>query len=158
MLLANLQGTTFLRCPSTNSKVLSLLRFSPWPQFLQENSCMHSLWQTFNNVEVLKSLNSAHTYSSSLSNASLRFATLRLLPSLRTPCTAPVPNCTSGWMRTKTISIWTLCQCTPCGHFNCTPCRNSLAQIEKQLKLIPSPFQTSNSNMKSHTQHIKENV
>jgi hypothetical protein len=31
-----------------------------------------------------------------------------------------------------------------------------LAQIEKQLKLIPSSFQTSNSNMKSYTQHIKQ--
>jgi hypothetical protein len=32
----------------------------------------------------------------------------------------------------------------------------TLAQIEKQLKLIPSSFQTSNSNMKSYTQHIKK--
>jgi hypothetical protein len=32
----------------------------------------------------------------------------------------------------------------------------NLAQIEKQLKLIPSSFQTSNLNMKSHTQHINK--
>jgi hypothetical protein len=32
----------------------------------------------------------------------------------------------------------------------------TLAQIEKQLKLIPSSLQTSNSNMKSYTQHIKK--
>jgi hypothetical protein len=32
----------------------------------------------------------------------------------------------------------------------------TLAQIEKQLKLIPSSFQTSNSKMKSYTQHIKK--
>jgi hypothetical protein len=32
----------------------------------------------------------------------------------------------------------------------------NLAQIEKQLKLIPSSLQTSNSNMKSYTQHIKK--
>jgi hypothetical protein len=31
-----------------------------------------------------------------------------------------------------------------------------LVQIEKQLKLIPTSFQTSNSNMKSYTQHIKK--
>ena len=42
--------------------------------------------------------------------------------------------------------------------FDCTPCKNLLAQIEKQLKLIPSPLQTSGWNMKSHTQHIKANV
>jgi hypothetical protein len=29
-------------------------------------------------------------------------------------------------------------------------------QIEKQLKLIPSSLQTSNPNMKSYTQHIKQ--
>ena len=28
------------------------------------------------------------------------------------------------------------CQRTPCGQFHCTPCRKTLAQIEKQLKLI----------------------
>jgi hypothetical protein len=32
----------------------------------------------------------------------------------------------------------------------------TLAQIEKQLKLISSSLQTSNSNMKSYTQHIKK--
>jgi hypothetical protein len=32
----------------------------------------------------------------------------------------------------------------------------TLAQIEKQLKLIPSSSQTSTQNMKSYTQHIKE--
>jgi hypothetical protein len=32
----------------------------------------------------------------------------------------------------------------------------TLTQIEKQLKLIPSSFQTSNPNMKSYTQHIKQ--
>jgi hypothetical protein len=31
-----------------------------------------------------------------------------------------------------------------------------LVQIEKQLKLIPTSFQTLNSNMKSYTQHIKK--
>jgi hypothetical protein len=31
-----------------------------------------------------------------------------------------------------------------------------LVQIEKQLKLIPSSFQTSNLTMKSYTQHIKK--
>jgi hypothetical protein len=29
------------------------------------------------------------------------------------------------------------CQRTPCRQFHCTPCRKTLAQTEKQLKLIP---------------------
>jgi hypothetical protein len=52
------------------------------------------------------------------------------------------------------------CQCTPCGQFHCTPCRKTLAQKEKQLKLIPySPsFQISNIKYEIKHSRIKENA
>ena len=57
--------------------------------------------------------------------------------SLCTPCMAHVTNCTSEGMRTKAIypelsetNLWTLCQHTPCGQFNCTPSRNSCSDRE----------------------------
>jgi hypothetical protein len=71
------------------------------------------------------------------------------------PCTASVPTYTSRRMRTRvTLSEPSI---------NALLVDNStallagiLVQIEKQLKLIPSSFQISNSNMKSYTQHIKK--
>jgi hypothetical protein len=40
--------------------------------------------------------------------------------------------------------------------FDCTLCRNLLAQTEKQLELIPSFSQVSNLIRKSHMQHVED--
>jgi hypothetical protein len=61
---------------------------------------------------------------------------------LHTPCTTPVLNF-HFWENENKVTSPNLvetnsesCQCTPCGQFHCTPCRKTLAQTEKQLKLI----------------------
>ena len=53
------------------------------------------------------------------------------------------------------LNYWAFINALLVDEFNCTLCRNLLAQIEKQLNLTLSPFHTSVWNMKSHAQHIQ---
>jgi hypothetical protein len=74
------------------------------------------------------------------------------------PAWLPQPKSTSGQMRIR-VQLSGPINALYADEFNCTLCRNVLAQTEKQLKLILLFLsQISNSIMKSHTQHIKANT
>jgi hypothetical protein len=91
---SNFQGTWPLCLPSTPSKVQILLNFlhdfESFRKLLARTPCGRP--SNTSSVEILRLC--AHLQQQSL-NTSLRFTNSETLLGLRTPCTAPVPNCTS---------------------------------------------------------------
>jgi hypothetical protein len=70
---------------------------------LKEDSCTHSLRKILQLLQRIEVLRLCALPAAVVSQQFLRFANSETLLGLRTPCTAPVPSCTSEGMRTKAI-------------------------------------------------------
>jgi hypothetical protein len=73
------------------------------------------------------------------------------------PAQLPQPKSASGQMRIR-VFLSSLINALYVDEFDCTLCRNLLAQTEKQLKLILISFIDFNLIIKSHTQHIQKKM
>jgi hypothetical protein len=130
-----------LSVSSTTSKTLSLLSFLH-NSSLQEDSCMHSLWQFFKYFQVFEPLRLCTLPVTTVFQQFHSGCNSKTSLSLRTPCMAPVLNLHFCENENNVIPPELaemnshFCQRTPCGQFRCTPCRKTLAQTEKQLKVI----------------------
>jgi hypothetical protein len=108
---------------------------------LQEDSCTHSLRKFLNTFKYLKFQTLRTHFAAAVLHSFPQVANSETSLGLRTPCTARVLDLHFCKIENSVISpehVETnsdFCQCTPCGRFHCTPCRNTLAQTEKQLKL-----------------------
>ena len=69
-----------------------------------------------------------------------------------------VPTYTLEEMRTKAISKWTLQSRTPCGQIQLHSLQESSGSLRETIETHSLFLLDFNSTMKSHTQHIKENV
>jgi hypothetical protein len=166
-LLPTLQGTSPLELSSTTSKILSLLSLiekssSPLGKIPARTPCGNSS----NTSKYLNLFDSAHSLRQQSFNNFPQVANSETSLGLRTPCTAPVLNLHFCENENNVIPPELaemnsdFCQRTPCGQFHCTPCRKTLAQTEKQLKLIPYSPSLQISDIKYEIIHsrIKENA
>jgi hypothetical protein len=161
--LQHFKALALLSFSSTTSKTLSLLSFLH-NSSLQEDSCTHSLRQFFKYFQVFEPLRLCALPATTVLQQFRSGCNSETSLGLRTPCTAPVLNLHFCENENNVIppelaeTNSDFCQRTPCGQFHCTPCRKTLAQTEKQLKLIlysPS-LQISDINMKSYIHGIKK--
>jgi hypothetical protein len=85
----------------------------------------------------------AHSYNRNISILLLRITTLRLR--LACACLAWLrsPTCTSENLEQKLPLFEPLCQRTPCGRFNCTPCKNYRVQDRETIESNSLFSQTS---------------
>jgi hypothetical protein len=127
---------------------------------------MHSLQQFVKYFRVFEFFDSVHSLRSAVFQQFLSGYNSETLLGLRTPCMDTVLNlhfCENENKVTSPELAETnsdFCQCTPCGQFHCTPCRKTLAQTEKQLKLIlySSSLQISNIQYEIIHSRIKANA
>jgi hypothetical protein len=164
-LLLTLQGTIPLELLFDNfedSIPLSFLHNSS----LQKDSCTHSLRQFFKYFQVFEPLRLCALPATTVFQQFRSGCNSETSLGLRTPCTAPVLNLHFCENENNVIppelaeTNSDFCQRTPCGQFHCTPCRKTLAQTEKQLKLIPYSPSLQISDIKYEIIHsrIKENA
>jgi hypothetical protein len=148
-----LQGTKFL------------LSFSP--QLESSRRLLHALLAAIlQYFQVFEFFDSVHSLRQQSFNNFPQVANSETSLGLRTPCTAPVLNLHFCENENNVISPELaemnsdFCQRTPCGQFHCTPCRKTLAQTEKQLKLILYSPSLQISDIKYEIIHsrIKENA
>jgi hypothetical protein len=146
----------------SNINLLSFLHNSS----LQEDSCMHSLRKLFEYFQVLNSLTLCTLCDNSLSTVRSGHNSEAFL-GLCTPCMAPVLNLHFYEDENNVISselsemkLWTLVNACLVDKLHCTPCRKTLAQTEKQLKLIPYSPSLQISDIKYEIKHsrIKANA
>jgi hypothetical protein len=125
---------------------------------------MHSLWQFFKYFQVFEPLRLCALPATAVLQQFRSGCNSKTSLGLCTPCTAPMLNfhfCENenNFIPPELAEMNSeFCQCTPCEQIHCTPCRKTLAQTEKQLKLIIYSLRLRMLNMKSYIHGIKSNV
>jgi hypothetical protein len=149
-----------------DSKILSLLSLiekssSPLGKIPMRTPCGNSS----NTSKYLNLFDSVHPLRQQSFNNFTQVENSETLLGPCSPCMAPVLNFHFYENENNVLppelaeTNSDFCECTPCQQFHYTPCRKTLSQTEKQLKLIPYSPSLHSSDIKYEVIHsrIKEN-